>query len=79
MTDIQSKVIIKWLHQLLSRYGCPNEIIMGNGPQFVSHELQVFLEEAGVGLPISIYKPEADWTSGEIEPHQMVASRLSLP
>ncbi len=39
---------IKWLLKPFTCYGCPDSIVMDNGPQFVSAEFQQFLELKGV-------------------------------
>ncbi len=64
-TDTRSSALIHWLQSLFARYGCPDELVMDNGPQFWSHEFQVFLEETGVkGLPVANYNP---WENGLVE------------
>ncbi len=57
-TDIRSMTIIRWLHELFMRYGCPDSIVMDNGPQFVSAEFRQFLELKGVHLLVcSVFSP----------------------
>ncbi len=56
--DIRSSAIIHWLKEQFARYGCPDEVVMDNGPQFASSEFQQFLSEYGVHvLMTSIYNP----------------------
>ncbi len=56
--DICSSAIIRWLKELFSRHGCPDKIVMDNGPQFASSEFQQFLTEHGVhALMTTIYNP----------------------
>ncbi len=58
-TDVRSSAIIRWLKRLFARYGCPEEIVMDNGPQFASAEFQLFLEENGVvPLMASVFNPQ---------------------
>ncbi len=57
--DIRSSAIICWLKQLFVCYGCPEEMVMDNGPQFASTEFQLFLEENGViPLMASVFNPQ---------------------
>ena len=42
--NITSEAIIKWLDEIFSRYGLPDEIVSDNGKQFVSHEMSRYLE-----------------------------------
>ncbi len=48
MKDIWSSAIIHWLKQLFMHYGCSEEIVMDNNPQFASAEFNLFLEESGI-------------------------------
>ncbi len=46
---------------MFSQNACPDEMVMDNGPQFISQEFQVFLEEAAVmALPVFAYNPKED-------------------
>ena len=41
--NITSEAIIRWLDDIFSRYGLPNEIHSDNGKQFVSHDMARYL------------------------------------
>ncbi len=58
-TDIWASTIIRWLHDLFTRYSCHDEIVMDNGPQFAhSQDFMFFLEQQGVhAIPVSVYNP----------------------
>ncbi len=64
-SDIRSSMIIKWLLELFTRYGCPDSIIMDNGPQLVSAEFQQFLELKGVHpIMCSVFNlRKMDWSN----------------
>ncbi len=65
LTPRHSSALICWLQSLFACYSCPDELVMDNGPQFWSHEFQVFLEETAVkGLPVANYNP---WENGLVE------------
>ncbi len=54
--DICSSAIIHWLKELFAHHGCPDKVVMDNGPQFASSEFQQFLGEHGVrALMTTIY------------------------
>ncbi len=57
-TDIHSSAIIHWLKELLACHGCPDKVVMDNGPQFASSEFQQFLTKHGVhALMTAVYNP----------------------
>ncbi len=58
-TDTWASAIIRWLRELFAWYGCPDDIVMDNGPQFAhSQDFIFFLEQYGVcPLPVSVYNP----------------------
>ncbi len=57
-TGICSSAIVRWLKELFACHGCPDEVVMDNGPQFTSSEFQQFLTEYGVhGLMTTVYNP----------------------
>ncbi len=55
-TDIRASAIICWLRELFAHYGCPDVIVMDNGPQFArSQNFILFLEQHGVRpMPVSV-------------------------
>ncbi len=56
--DICSSAIIHWLKELFAHHGCPDKVVMDNGPQFASSEFQQFLTEHGVhALMMTVYSP----------------------
>ncbi len=65
--DIRSSKIVSWLHALFTCYGYPDESVRNNGPQFVSQEFQVFLEEGELRnclLQFSILRRMGSWEDG---------------
>ncbi len=70
--DIHSAAIICWLKELFARHGCPDKVVMDNGPQFASFEFQQFLAEHGIwALMTSVYKPRENglvehWNKTEV-------------
>ncbi len=55
---MRTVAIIWWLREVFARFGCPDELVMDNSPQFISHEFQTFLAEMGIhGLPVAVFNP----------------------
>ena len=55
---ITSRVIIKWLDDVFSRYGLPEELVTDNGTSFTSKEFTDYLEHNNVRhLRTSVYSP----------------------
>ncbi|KAH0999171.1 hypothetical protein HUJ04_005368 [Dendroctonus ponderosae] len=54
MPSTTSGAVITVLDELFSAYGIPITIVSDNGPQFTSQELETFLKEKGVGLPMAL-------------------------
>ncbi len=54
-----SDVIITWLDGIFARYGLPDKITTDNGPQFISHSFESFLELRDIlHIKTSIYNPQ---------------------
>ncbi len=68
MKDIWSSAINHWLKQQFMHYGCSEEIVMDNSPQFASAEFNLFLEENGImPLMASVFNPHGEWLSRVME------------
>ena len=53
--------IIEVLEDLFVRWGLPSTIVTDNGPQFVSGQLESFLEKKGIQhIRTSLYHPQAN-------------------
>lgn len=64
-SSVTSGVVIRVLTSLFAREGIPTQLVSDNGPQFVSHEFEQFLEQNGIThVKSSLYYPRAN---GEVE------------
>ncbi len=54
-----SATIIKWLEEVFARYGYPDSLTSDNGPQFVSHEFEDYLQKRDIQhIRSAVYNPQ---------------------
>ena len=74
MNDTTSKSLIRVFKQNFARHGIPVVLISDNGPQYVSHEFESFLESYGVEHITS--SPRYPQSNGQAEKAVQIIKRL---
>ncbi len=58
-SDTTSANIIRWLKDIFGRYGHPSTLVSDNGPQFISHAFEEFLQSNDIAHELSpAYHPQ---------------------
>ena len=53
LLDTSSKSVVKNTKRIFARFGIPQVLVSGNGPQFVNHEFCTFMSQWGVDHVVS--------------------------